>query len=713
METLHGATAGLVFLYMLLLAAGIAATKPHKASLTFPEDRKDLRALAALFAGHVFIVKPFLPHSIWHDQHAAGMILDIQNGLSIGGLDIIHGPAFSTLLGLLRIATFGLVSVFSLNYAVSLLAVFAFFLLVRTLTEKGGPALFAAALLLFLPAHMRLSVTESMALTSELFLLTSLWLFALFFKSEDERYFWLGILSSVLLVHTRTEMMLLGLASFGFFFFLLGGKNALFFLTRPRTLTGLAIAALMCAPRLAAIILYNDDRISQLRPESGWGHLKTLGLSGVNAFFNPEYTPIHYMLLAVTGALVLLKERKRLLGFLLAHIGIVGYVYAIHIFCVSLKIRTALATQFAFILPAAFGLYALSRRLNLRWTLLALAVAAAPLTQKVFLLKRYTQQQEYSFITLAARKIPPRAVLVYLSQEDDENILQNRGYQKELFSPPARAVGIWRFLESAHNIDLSRVFFYRGMYCHTQVWRKDETHHNARRPDYEHPLCRRMGTDFHLIPVLTRKITDDTLSWDTIEGSEREIGLYRIGRRDASRKALAGLVLPDARAYFEKNDPRAPVKFERWITRAARIRRILGKSAAHSVLMFSEAEAAEDADNALRLIDAYRDIIAPPSAVAAALRLSRHFPKSEPLLSKLALLYQDSGDFPSAVKTYDRILLLYPSSAETLTNRAVAHALSGNTDAALSDLRAALATGNAPPSALETLQALRERSGNY
>jgi len=498
--------------------------------------------LLLLLGAHALFVKPGLPHALWHEQHAVEFVTGVDAPLGFGGLESMHGPVYTQVMkgAAALVGRPFSVSLPSLNYLFSLAAALLFFLCIYALSRQERLAWVALGMLLFLPIRLRLSTTEDMFVLVELFSLAALLCFTVAIQRRRPPVFALGVLSLWALMHLRAEMMLLAplLAAWGFSLYREELPPGFF---RARWVLGSVVgAALLSAPRVAEILLWHDPRIQQLAPLQPLRLIERLGFSGLNAFFTPGFTPVLLPVLFAVGLVLLALRHRRAFWFAAGSLFVLTVFYAQHLSCISLKVRTALASQFLFVGVAAFGFHDSAGRLGRRGfagscVLLACLLAAAPYAFRGFLRTLYTSQQEHRLLARAAAILPKGAVVVYLSEEDDEGLHQNRFYQRELLAReggPGKSfvlLGVRRFFGLLGEMKPDGVYFYSGALCVSVPWLGDNPGRDqGKLPGYVHPLCRRMGGAFVLEPVLETELTGPSLSWDALEGERRTAGLYRI-----------------------------------------------------------------------------------------------------------------------------------------------------------------------------------------
>lgn len=701
LRSLHIVIVWLDFALLAFLIGGALLWRKSLARALGRIRSREFYLLLGLTGVHFFLIKPLLPHNIWHEQHAVGLLTGIGYDLYAGGLDTLHGPSYANILSLLGKLFFGKVAVFSLNYLVSIVGIILFFLWVRLKSGDGELALAASAMLLFLPVRMRLSTSESMYVLAECLLFASLLLTSVFSKTKDRRHLLLVIAAALLLMYARAEMLLLGPLILAAYFFIAAPKLLRGLFKRPEIFVG----ALLAVPRAAELVLGADPRIAQATPPSGFSQFAELGLRGTNAFFNPEYTPVLYMALFVVGAAHLFRKERRFSLFLHGSWILLTYFYAIHLSCVSLKIRTALPTQFIFVLFAAYGLMFLGRRFKkagggIRLAGLAAVLLAAPLACRGFLGTLYTKQQEFLFLSRIAKRLPAESAVVYLSEEDDPGIQQNRRYQKALLSPAAlgldkapTALGIRRLLESLGRFEFKDIYYYEGAPCFTRPWL---TGRIGPEPGegYLNPFCASMHERFRLEAVGTETVTKNSLSWDAIEGEARTIGLYRVEwRRRPSRGGL-----PSPWAFF------TPEQVARRFLVHAKPRRaqaFLERQVEHS-----------PRDAGLRVLLARAALAnGDPKLASASLERAEVLGPNAEQRGAAALLYQQMRDYPKALAKFDSLVFEFPDTPRWLADRGVLKAVLDRKEEAIADLEAAVALEGASLSAHVSLGGLYSGSG--
>ncbi|MFH2202761.1 MAG: hypothetical protein ABIJ96_06585 [Elusimicrobiota bacterium] len=539
---LHAVVVAVCFTSLALLGVGTLASLKILARPFSSLKKSDAVVLALLLAGHVFFVKPLLPHNIWHEQHAVGL-LTIVEGSNM--LEDLHGPSYRGAMTALHAVSGGKLSVFSLNYAVSCVSALLLFLLVFLLTGGSLPAQFAFAMLLFLPVHMRLSTTESVFVLAEFFSLLTLTLFLIAARTRRLPVFFLGLLSLVTVMHIRAELA--PLFPLVLLVYLLGmrhrlppglyGKRGLW--------AGAAAVMVLGIPRALELLGRGDSRVTGGMPPQELLLTWLDRLPHLNIFFDPGYTPAVYIALFLVGLAYLCKENRRLFWCVNMHWLLLSVFYLAHLSCLALRVRTAMTTQFVFIGTAAFGLHSLLQRLRQRErkiaSIAALAlVCALPALHRKFLRTLYTKQQEYLFLVQAARLLPDSSLFVHLSPTDQPGIRQNLEYQMRLIVHEAgkhgktiTPMGIKAFLDLPPDGEAGDAFFYRGVSCYSIPRLTPEPPHGG-SADYVHPLCARMEERFELAPVRSIEVARIPHTEFTMEGEKRAVSLSRIVRRRKS-----------------------------------------------------------------------------------------------------------------------------------------------------------------------------------
>lgn len=548
MDPLHQAVVVIVRAALLAFLGMAFLQLPALIAALRGVDRRVLFVLALLIGADLAILKPLLPHNIWHEQHAVSLVVQVETGRAEGGFDVLHGPVYSTLMKALYRLSGGRLSIFSINHGIACVSVLLLFCLAWLATAEAGLALAAAALLLLLPTHLRLSATEDMHILVEFFSTASLVFFLLYARTRRVLAFAAGELCLFLLMHLRSEMMLLA-PVFGTALFVSAGRDLRRQITREPRLWAAGLPALaLCLPRVFEILRMGDPRIHQfLPPERVGTYFSRLGPAGLNTFFDPEFTPVLYVVLFAAGLLGLLIRHRREFLFLNVYWLVATYFYSTHLSCLSLRVRTAMASQFILVLIAAFGFHWLVRTLapgrrTAASALLTLSLLFVPFRYRDFLRTLYTRQEEYLFLRDIAQRIPSGAGVFYLSQEDDAELIQDRRYPQELMDAVAYVArkeiafsGLRPALRRDHrpHSNPSPLFYYKGIACYTLPYttsmRKPPP--EAHDPGFVNPLCRQVEERFRLVPVAERRVGNRSQGWDGIEGDQRTIGLYRVSQR--------------------------------------------------------------------------------------------------------------------------------------------------------------------------------------
>lgn len=322
----------------------------------------------------------------------------------------------------------------------------------------------------------------------------------------------------------------------------------------PRIVAGTAAAALLYL--LSAVVV-----LSQKHPfaRNFFPPRPLDGLWDINAFFHVGFTPPSYWLLALAGLWYLAKKQRKHFLWLNLFWMAATYFYTLHANLPAYNVRTSLATQFVFVIFAAFGFLFIQekwRSTRPLYALLGAVIFSAPILQYKFLGVLYTHQQEFLFLNEIHRDLPAQSLVVYLAQDDDRDLLQDRDYQSTLLVFNARkrgrelsTAGIRSFLAEAKKVSLENVFFYKGTACYTLMRKSSLGDKVAGPEDYTHPLCAAIEDKFLLRPVRETVVSRNSSGHDSIQGRQRTIGLYEVVR--ALRKPREeARVLSSAWSYF-------------------------------------------------------------------------------------------------------------------------------------------------------------------
>jgi len=652
---LHLAVSGVLLLTLAFLAAG-----------GFIRGRETLRAIgrldlgATLFlllalAAHALLLKPLIPHSIWHELHGISTLLEFERSLAVDSWWSIHGPAFDAIMALAKGVTGGAFGLFTLNYLFSLLSAALLFLLLHLLSGSGVLALSGALLLLFLPAHLRISATESRFVLVETFSLLSLLLLAVYGRTRRPLDLAFSLAASLVVMHLRAELMVLVPA--------VGVLYWLFLRAELRPLPGawlaargwLSAAAVLAIPRAVQVLQQASPRVWDA-PTAG--RFLDLGVTGITPFFEPSFTPVLLPGLAAAGAVFLFRRHRGLFFAANLHWLILAFFYARHSVCVSHSIRFGTASLFLLAAEAAFGLHAL---VSLRpgrasrvagWAVCCL-LPLLPALRWDFLTRLYTQQQEFRFLRESADVLPEHSVVVYLSNEDDPDAVRFREHQRELLEHEALVqgkrtvlIGIRGFLELTDAVGTTDVFFYAGPDCYRPPARRGA----GDAAPFIDPLCLRIREDFPLTAVRETSLSARSLRPDSISGDGRPMGLYRV--------AVPGRERPRAR-------PKVPHDAGFWLGIAESARRL------DALALHSQGRAREAALRALQ-----RAAAAGPEPEQAR---------------RIARACQHWGDFDLGLKLLDGLAGKVQGDASFHADRGTLRALAGRKEAAVEDLQAALA----------------------
>ncbi|HBL16646.1 MAG: hypothetical protein A2X36_16690 [Elusimicrobia bacterium GWA2_69_24] len=497
--------------------------------------------LFAVLAAHALWVKPLLPHAPWDDRAGVALMESVKGRSDALRDPEAAGPAYGWTLRAADRLTGGVVSVFSLDYLFSAASVLLASLLVYLLSGAGWAAVLTGGVLLFLPAHMRLSVTESPWVLVEFWSLAALCCLA--GAARTRRGLWLpaAAVCFAALAYTRAEMAVLFPVGAGVLLWLLRRGFPAGAWRKPAAaaagVLALAVCGLQAVP--GASRLAGQWQWLWLHPSDGL--LSALGLRKLNAFFDPGVTPALYMVLGLIGAFYAFRRSRRLFvgaGFYALWI---TAAYAPGLGTAGLRLSSGLATQFIFAALAAWGLYCLTEELGPRTraaarVLAGVYLAALPFLYRDFLGTLYAHQQEYALLSAAPGDLPAGAVVAFHPGDGapgSAELLQLAGPARR-GGKPAVTLSLQRLFALGSGAPLARAYFYKGVDCY--VVREDRDAMITRGMElgdsYSDPLCKRMAETFVLEPVRETKVLSRSLGLRVIEGDRRPIGLQRIlGRR--------------------------------------------------------------------------------------------------------------------------------------------------------------------------------------
>jgi hypothetical protein len=455
------------------------------------------------------------------------------------------------------------------NVLFGTLTVLAAFLVGAAATGKTRVGLMAAALLALWPQHIRISASESAHVALVLWAFLALGWSILAAKSGRLSAFVAAVACSAVLVMTRPEAALWGLALVPIV--LLADRGVRQRLAHPSRFLVVAAAIWMLFPFLLDTAL--APQAARLAPGSGMGESVTgsslLSLAALlvtpdasNAFFDAATTPIWLWPLALLGALFGAKRVGR--TTILAAIGVtlaylLLYAEMREAGVVWTKARYHAAALPAVVLLAALGLEeALSRVPALaatgRRVLATLALGLLGLGlwwpgggglpmdwQQELAWLHDLGTREPALISPTARVVTPDNRRRFLDQSPRSRIQLLTGGAQHA----DQAVPVAVALERLEPRQLSApVYYYRGLYCHLAVAPDGSEELN--------PQCAAMERAFELEPVETHTI-DAPVYQQAYVGVRKkgpiELGLYRIkARRLEPHIALRALPAPIAEA---------------------------------------------------------------------------------------------------------------------------------------------------------------------
>lgn len=722
-----GMTVGAFCVLAACLAAGALLRWRSFGRLLAETGTRPLVLMAAMTLLHVWLVRPRLPHTVWHEHHPGAALESVVSGPWTSAGRTLHGPGSPVTLRLLRDVLPGRPSVFTVNYAVSLASAWLLFLLVGALAGSWAPGLAAAAMLILLPARLRLAVSETEFVALEAFLLATSLFLVLWRRERDHRLLGLGLLAAALLGQTRAEMLGLAPLLLGLPLILLRGAWPAGAAGSPAVWASAGAAVLLSVPRAASILWWAGDRAG-LAPLSGLS-LSWAGLGKLNIFLDPSLTPPAFMGLCAIGLAFLAARSRRLALAWTGQAGLLSLYYLGHVDCLSLQIRTGLASQYLFIGLAGYGAWRLVGILPASWArtggaAVCAVVLAAPLPYRGFLAKLYSSQAEFGFIQAQGSKLPEAAVVAHLSVEEAWSLAPVRGpttnHAKLLtLSAPGslKVMDLSSFLDdvrparSGARPEGPALYYYEGLNCLTPV------SHEARRvegKDYRHPLCRTMERRFRLTPVALSAVTDESLAPEAPRPGGGLIGFFKVEGVMLRERVLEELAGEDALRRDEgltaagSGRAKAGLRLAGLLAAAGARRASLGLAA--SVAASSEEpgdwaasgwfllKSGEPAGAAALLRKAGLPLLAARAAVQAgdrdAARRDAAQVVAESLCDedagRLAVLLQEFGEYGRALALLDRLVRRRPWRARFVSDRAVVLGLLGRREASWRDAKAAV-----------------------
>ncbi len=507
-----------------------------------------------LLAGH------YIPHSVWHsNSHGISIVAEIRNGpetIRAGGLSSIHGHGYDVLMkDLYHVVFMERLSVFSINYLLSVLSVIVLFFVVYVLINDERVALLSALFLAFLPVHLRLAATECTYIPVELYYLLMLFFIFLFIRTSRPRWFLCMLPWAFLMMQTRQELMLLAPLSIASSFLLFTKEQMQVLRSDKRILAVMLFFGILFVPRIFCMLYSPDHRsgelMRQLMLSMVW--LRDIAFEPAvrakfNVFFVSTYTPATYVLFFVVGLFVLVWTYPKLLSFLLVNIILFSFFYLPYWDGISTFLRTGLMTQFMFMIIMAAGVDHLLKLLrNVRAApmlcagLMICTFTVVLVSYRGFLLTIYSVQQEYAFLENVDTVLPKHARLVYFSRTDDPNTTGNKDYQIALLGGRSGRtfMGISEYLGASEEVLRGDTYFLLGAPCYKvsipiDILEQQRTSANAVPNDFIQPLSKKMLSMFVMVPVLDTVISRNNMSifTDVITGDTARLVLYKIvGRK--------------------------------------------------------------------------------------------------------------------------------------------------------------------------------------
>ncbi len=510
-------------------------------------------ALAALLAVQAFVVKPLVPHTIYfannHGFEVIANYRDLTIFLDTQTFAETYGNTFYATLGWLQLLP-RQPDIFDVNFVLSQMSLAAMFLLVLSIFRSQPLALLSTCMLAWLPVRLRLSVSETMFMSAELYLILGLLLLYLFLRTDDFAYLVLGLVALFLLVESRVEFMLLApLVVATFLLAVAPEKLGPAFRTPITWVTLIALAGLFVPRALVILGAMGQNKMFSMVPT----HLLDTGpdwIGPFNVFFARAYTPLLYPVLLAVGSVAMWFRNRRMMVFLTVSWVAMTFVFSKYYFTPSCYWRRTIPVQFLLVILAAFGGWFLVQLLGRhpRWRIAAAALLVALVIVSVvghrdFVQRLYTMQQEYAFMERAYAALPREAPVVYRAEEDDVATaapddplrLLSRLYQAhflERIRESDQMLSIRRFEADADRFIQEGAFAYLGAPCFKYLGTAPADP-LVDVPGFVDPACERFRQTYRLEPVLEGRINPPSESFqsDRIHGKNRVIGLYRILER--------------------------------------------------------------------------------------------------------------------------------------------------------------------------------------
>lgn len=323
---------------------------------------------------------------------------------------MFEGPVLPALAAALRVRVYLTDLIFKTTAVIAIVTPFAFFAHARYVLRDARGALFATALLVLLPNHIRFARADSEFIQS--LATSSLTFVVLYTALRDRSRAWRGVCFALLPIFSLATYFVRPENLFFYFvdvgaIVLTSGDEA------PRRRKLLVFVELT----VAAILAFFLHLVANYRATLG----EALGIRTVvkaaailfdvrlNTLINPSITPTGILVLAVVGAVVLVRRGERgralflctwLLGFFVVHSFVVPNEPA-------MQARYHMHLVTPFLLLAASALPTV-----VKWPRWALASGAAYLAAIPWIHLRherdtaFVEMQEFSFLRRAARTIP-------------------------------------------------------------------------------------------------------------------------------------------------------------------------------------------------------------------------------------------------------------------------------------------------------------------
>ncbi len=500
------------------------------------------------------VIRILSPYFIitWYDEHSN---IEVAKNIVTQGRSVLcsyqdynletctfygdtHGFPFILSIFFLIFGVSGQVA-YAVNIIFSSLSIILIFLISYIIFKKEGTSLYASVICAFLPMFIFHSSNLEVDTLAMFFLLITFLNFLLYFKTKNFEIYLASLLSLVITIQIRFELILLILL-FGIFHWVM--KFDFRLIKEKKYILSYLLFLILIIPHLFHM---GKNAFPTLfyGKETGWaigGHFLTLdhflnNYSRVFEFISGWYYPALINVLILIGILYLFKQNRRLTAFILLYILIFSVMYISYY---QIYVRYWLHLLALSILFSVGGIYFIQKEISKRTSNKLLAFSDVIILLLVVLLSSYMILNLYNPDEYFSDQGFVKSDVMYQEQEFINSIKDGvKGCYVVMHFPyflsATEAKGIFT-LDLLGNPNMSKnilnsescFLFFEDLYC-TNFF--EETLDAAGTENLIISRCEEMHNRFHLEPFIEYNIVKSKLCETyKCEGSKDKFILYKI-----------------------------------------------------------------------------------------------------------------------------------------------------------------------------------------